>query len=631
MGETYDKRLERCGGIAVKQCLELCASHAADSTEVFQCLAARGRGNLHLDERLGKRRTAHLRLNAHVGQRCRKAQHLCFRQPHLLACASKALCHLHDGLLGRGKVVAQIYNGRADILEQALVRAHDVGKLGDGGRGFIRIQVLAGITQVDHDTGELRQVFIGDAQLTAGGHDSVDFAGGRSNLGGHLFGGCCQRSKLGFSSIHGLAHTGKGGLEVQGSLDRRRPQREDGCGHDRGKRSARRGHRFADRITGFSEALQRFTYRCPCGLGSCQLTIGLLDLRAGGLNGGLCPVQRSFRVEDGVGSLLDFIGIISLLCGLKLFPCATQGVLVLRDGFFLNVQLFTQQRQPGGQAFHAGVHVLDARCGQSEPALGKADLLAEGRNRGAAGIDGFPGCIPVGLCQTKRLIASGDLCFRLLHTCAGHIEVRIGLGYRIRSVLRGLFECLVLPRELLHFLQRSTVLDLERIQIGLRRDGGGIGISQRRRVGAYLLGRRRNLLLESPLGSPGGFQPLRIVVLAVVAFRQLVVGGFQRTLVLIDGVLLQRQAALQCGKLCSKARGGALEALHTGSSQLELGLRFSDLLADGLDISGEVVRLQGQRHHKVAEGFTHRVSPAFAKRKTVRTGITVSGWATPHR
>ena len=297
----------------------------------------------------------------------------------------------------------------------------------------------------------------------------------------------------------------------------------------------------------------------------------------------------------------------------------------------MDVQLFTQQRQLGGQAFHAGVHVLDARRGQPEPALGKTDLLAEGRNRSAAGINGFSSGIPVGLRQTKSLIAPVDLSFRLLHTGAGHVEVRIGLRHRIRSVLRGLLERLVLPGELLYFLNRSTVLDLERIQIGLRRDGRGIRITQRRRVRAYLLCRRRNLLLEGLLGGLGGFQPLCIVVLAIIALRQLIVGGFQRTLVLIDGVLLQRQAALQRGKLGSKARGGALEALHTGGSQLELGLRFCDLLADGLDVSGEVVRLQGQRHHKVAEGFTHRVSPAFAKRKTVRTGVTVSGWATPHR
>ena len=54
LGETYDKCLKRSSGVTVKQCLELCAGHAADSTEVLQCLTARRRGNLHLDERLGK-------------------------------------------------------------------------------------------------------------------------------------------------------------------------------------------------------------------------------------------------------------------------------------------------------------------------------------------------------------------------------------------------------------------------------------------------------------------------------------------------------------------------------------------------------------------------------------------------
>ena len=176
--------------------------------------------------------------------------------------------------------------------------------------------------------------------------------------------------------------------------------------------------------------------------------------------------------------------------------------------------------------------------------------------------------------------------------------------------MRGLFERLVLPGEFLHFLHRSAVLTLERVQIGLRRDGRRVRIAQRRREGAHLLGSCRNLFLERLLRCLGIFQPLRIVVLVVVAFRQLIVGGFQRALILIDSVLLQRQAAFQRGKLGGKSRGGALEALHTGSSQLELGFGFSDLLADRLDVPGEVVRLQGQRHHKVAEGFTHRGSPA---------------------
>ena len=96
------------------------------------------------------------------------------------------------------------------------------------------------------------------------------------------------------------------------------------------------------------------------------------------------PIGVFFEAENifslNETCLLDLLRIMGLLCGLKLFPCSAQSVFILRDGFLLNVQLFTQQRQLGGQARHTGIHVLDARRGQLEPALGKADLLAESRN-----------------------------------------------------------------------------------------------------------------------------------------------------------------------------------------------------------------------------------------------------------
>lgn len=123
-------------------------------------------------------------------------------------------------------------------------------------------------------------------------------------------------------------------------------------------------------------------------------------------------------------------------------PDLAEARSLVRAGDYESVEmLYEDVPDTLSQAFHAGVHVLDARCGQSEPALSEADLLAEGRNRGAAGINGFPGCVPVGLCQTKRLIASGDLSFHLLYTGTGHVEVRIGLRYRIRSVLGSADRC----------------------------------------------------------------------------------------------------------------------------------------------------------------------------------------------
>ena len=164
---------------------------------------------------------------------------------------------------------------------------------------------------------------------------------------------------------------------------------------------------------------------------------------------------------------------------LKLLPRTLQGVFILFDRLFLNFQLFSQERQLRRQPRNAGVHVLDACRGQSEPALGEVDLPAEGGNGSAAGVNGSPGCVPVGLGQPQGLIAAVDFGLRLPHARLGHVEVRVGLGHRIRSVLGHLSERSVLPGELLHLLHGGAVLALERIQIGLRRDGCGVGFAKR--------------------------------------------------------------------------------------------------------------------------------------------------------
>ena len=81
--------------------------------------------------------------------------------------------------------------------------------------------------------------------------------------------------------------------------------------------------------------------------------------------------------------------------------------------------------------------------------------------------------------------------------------------------------------------------------------------------------------------------------------------------VLRDGVLLQGQPALQRGELGAQAGGGLLKALDARSGQLELALRFRDLLVHRADVPREVVRLQRQRYHKLPQRFAHALSPAF--------------------
>ena len=40
-------------------------------------------------------------------------------------------------------------------------------------------------------------------------------------------------------------------------------------------------------------------------------------------------------------------------------------------------------------------------------------------------------------------------------------------------------------------------------------------------------------------------------------------------------------------------------------------LRFLDLLIDGFDVAREIIAVQRQRYHKIAERLAHDGSPAF--------------------
>ena len=91
-------------------------------------------------------------------------------------------------------------------------------------------------------------------------------------------------------------------------------------------------------------------------------------------------------------------------------------------------------------------------------------------------------------------------------------------------------------------------------------------------------------------------------------------------------ILLQLQPAFQRGQLCCQPFGGIFKALDTGSGQLEIGLRFLYLLVDRLDVAGEIFGIQGKRHNKVAEGFSHEDSLPFAYAKNaILFGVEFDG------
>ena len=165
-----------------------------------------------------------------------------------------------------------------------------------------------------------------------------------------------------------------------------------------------------------------------------------------------------------------------------------------------------------------------------------------------------------------------------------------------RRVLSGQFP------DLLH---GGAIFGLERVQIGFGCDGGGVAVAQRCREYAHLLRGGGHLCLERLLSGSCVRETLSIIRLARIALLELAVGGGERAFVLRDGLLLERHTALQSAQLCGQSGGCALKALHARGGETEFALRFGDLFVDRFDVPREVVRLQRQRYHKVAEGFAH--------------------------
>ena len=215
------------------------------------------------------------------------------------------------------------------------------------------------------------------------------------------------------------------------------------------------------------------------------------------------------------------------------------------NALLLQAQLVIQQRQLGGETSHAGIHVLNARRGQLELALGQIDLLAKGDDGGLAGINGLSGGIPVGLCQTQGMIALVDL--RLCASDRSLRRIQLGgrIGHGIRRVLSGFLQRRILAGELFDLGAGIAVFRFQRVQIGLGGNGGGVVLAKGGRIGSDLLRRRSHLFLERLLCGFRVGQPLGVIILAGKALLQLIVRRRKRTLILCYRILLQGQAALQ--------------------------------------------------------------------------------------
>ena len=589
--QPFNERLEHGGGVGVPQLHELILGHAADGGKVCQGFTAGGGGNLHLHQRLGKGRAAHLGFHAHGGQRSGEAENLCFRQADLLARTGETERHLHDGGLGRGEVVAQIHQRGAEVLEQPLFHAHDVGELRQRGARFLGNNIR-GVAQVDHDAGEVLQSIRANAQLSGVGHDVGDFGGVGSDLGGHPLDGAFQLFKLRLGGIHRLAYPREGGLKLDAGLHRCRAQRQHRRSDHGGERAPDCAGGLADGIAVFGEIRHGLARRRPQGTGGIQLTVGVPD---GGFrfpDSGLRVGQGSFGIRDRIGGFPDFLRIIDLLRGDQLFPGRFQLFLILCHRLLMQGQLLVQHDQLGRQRACVGVHILDARRCQPEAALCQLHLLAEGSDSGIRRLHAVTGGLPVRLGKPQGFAAAPDGLFRFAHSRLRFVQLRLLGGNGIRRILSCLAQGVLLPGEFVHLLGRRFIFLLGGIHVGLGGNGGRVAFSQTVPIPGIGRSGILDFIPQGALALSGLLQPQGVIVLAVVALGQLGGGLFQRPLILRDHILLQGQLALQRRQLSGQPLGRVLEVVQPGGSQLEIRLRFLDLFVDRPDVAGEVFGVQ---------------------------------------
>ena len=186
--------------------------------------------------------------------------------------------------------------------------------------------------------------------------------------------------------------------------------------------------------------------------------------------------------------------------------------------------------------------------------------------------------------------------------------MRLLCGNRVRRVLGGLAQCVLLPGKLLDLVAGGFIFLLRRFHVRLGGDGRGVAFAQAVPVTLICAGRVLHLCAQGGLALTRLLQPLRVIGLPVVALCQFGRGLCQRPLILGDDVLLEGKPAFQHGKPGGQSFGGVLKAVHSGGSELEIGLRFLDLLTHRLDVAGEVFGIQGKRHDEVAQGFSHEGS-----------------------
>ena len=146
---------------------------------------------------------------------------------------------------------------------------------------------------------------------------------------------------------------------------------------------------------------------------------------------------------------------------------------------------------------------------------------------------------------------------------------------------------------------------LELIQILLSSNRCGVRVTQGGAQAVVLLASRVHFPFEALILHACLFQRLLHLLLSGKGVRQFLVRLYQRAGILVNGTRLLLLLAAQQGQPCFRTLNGLFKVRNPRTCQLESALGFLDLLVDGTQVAAEVIAVQGQRHHQIAQDFAH--------------------------
>lgn len=132
----------------------------------------------------------------------------------------------------------------------------------------------------------------------------------------------------------------------------------------------------------------------------------------------------------------------------------------------------------------------------------------------------------------------------------------------IRAVLHGILQSLDLAFQLADLDGGISIFFLIPLQILLGGDGGRVGFAEGILLILIGVGSPLHLKAQVFLMGLGLFQPLGVILMAVVVFLRLIVCRHQRPAVLLHGSLLLGELLSQHGQLGFRARDGFLIVLN---------------------------------------------------------------------